>query len=80
MIKLTCSAVFYAGNNWEPGNFTFFKVKRSTRMAKVVNAFAARKGIPASSLACFTQKHHQVQDQETPLALGLEDQDVLLVS
>ena len=53
--------------NWHKDNETFFKVKRSTRMSKVINAFASRKGIAASSVVCFTQTHHRVEEQETPL-------------
>jgi len=45
-------------------------------MAKVFDAFARRKGVQSSSLR-FLMDGDRVKEDDTPLSLDLEDQDML---
>lgn len=45
-------------------------------MSKVFTAFAKRKGVQASSLR-FLMDGDRVKEDDTPLSLDLEDQDML---
>jgi small ubiquitin-related modifier len=56
------------------GEETYFKIKMTTRMERVVDAFAHRKGIPARELRFFLGGR-RIQNDQTPGTLGLEDQD-----
>ena len=58
------------------GEETFFKIKKGTKMSKVFDAFAKRKGVQASSLR-FLMDGDRVKEDDTPLSLELEDQDML---
>ena len=58
------------------GEETFFKIKKGTKMSKVFTAFAKRKGVQASSLR-FLMDGDRVKEDDTPLSLDLEDQDML---
>mmetsp|Transcript_1832 Transcript_1832/g.2702 ORF Transcript_1832/g.2702 Transcript_1832/m.2702 type:complete len:186 (-) Transcript_1832:278-835(-) len=56
------------------GEETMFKVKRSTKMAKVFNAYAGKKGIDVASMR-FMLDGEAVDFDSTPEALDLEDND-----
>ena len=62
--------------NPKTGEETFFKIKKGTKMSKVFSAFAKRKGVQASSLR-FLMDGDRVKEDDTPLSLELEDQDML---
>lgn len=62
--------------NQQTGEETYFKLNKTTRMSKVFNAFAASKGVPAGSLR-FLLDGQRVNQEDTPITLGLEDQDEL---
>ena len=51
-----------------------FKVKRSTTMGKLFNAYAQRKGVGRASLN-FLLDGECLRDTDTPQSLGLEDDD-----
>ena len=56
------------------GDETFFKVKKTTKMSKVFNAYAQRKGVSMTSLR-FLIDGDRIDAAETPKSLELEDQD-----
>lgn len=58
----------------QTGEETFFKVKKSTRMEKVFNTYATRKGVPAGSLR-FLIDGERINPNQSPEELDLEDQD-----
>jgi len=58
----------------QTGEETYFKVKKSTRMEKVFNAYAQRKGVSASALR-FLLDGQRINNDQTPKLLDLEDQD-----
>lgn len=60
----------------QTGEDTYFKLNRTTRMEKVVNTFAARKGLSASSIRLLLDGV-RVNYDDTPITLDLEDQDQL---
>ena len=58
----------------QTGEETFFKVKRTTKMEKVFNTYAQRKGVNQSALR-FLWNAERISDDATPASLDLEDQD-----
>ena len=56
------------------GEETFFKVKNTTKMSKVFDAYAQRKGVQKSSLR-FLLDGERINPADTPKSLELEDQD-----
>ena len=56
------------------GDEMFFKVKKATRMQKIMDAFAQRKGIAPNSLR-FMLDGQRVEGDNTPKMLELEDND-----
>ena len=52
----------------------FFKIKKTTRMSKVFETYAQRKGIQAASLR-FLLDGERIQGDPTPKMLEMEDQD-----
>jgi small ubiquitin-related modifier len=56
------------------GEETFFKIKKSTRMQKVFDTYAQRKGIQATSLR-FLLDGEKIGPDQTPKMLELDDQD-----
>mmetsp|Transcript_10774 Transcript_10774/g.15572 ORF Transcript_10774/g.15572 Transcript_10774/m.15572 type:complete len:92 (-) Transcript_10774:304-579(-) len=56
------------------GEETLFKIKKSTKMEKVFNAYATRRGVQASSLR-FLLDGERVTGEQTPKMLELEDGD-----
>jgi small ubiquitin-related modifier len=51
-----------------------FKVKKTTKMSKIFEAYASRKGVARTSLR-FTFDGQRLQDDTTPKFLEMEDQD-----
>jgi small ubiquitin-related modifier len=67
-------STFTATIDRKSGEETFFKVKKHTKMSKIFNAYASRKGVDASSLR-FLLDGENVEPDSTPKMLELEDQD-----
>ncbi|KAL7429903.1 hypothetical protein ACHAXM_001915, partial [Skeletonema potamos] len=58
----------------QTGEETFFKIKKSTKMSKVMKTYAGRKGVDVSTLR-FLVDGDRVQPDDTPESLDLDDQD-----
>ena len=58
----------------QTGEETFFKIKKSTRMKKVFETYATRKGVQSSSLR-FLLDGDRIDPEQTPKMLELDDQD-----
>lgn len=58
----------------QTGVETYFKVKRSTPMEKVFNAYAQRKGVAKHSLV-FLLLGQRINNEQTPRLLDLEEND-----
>ncbi len=58
----------------QAGDETFFKVKKETKMKKIMDAYAQRKGINAKSLR-FNMDGNRINDDDTPKMLELENDD-----
>jgi small ubiquitin-related modifier len=58
----------------QTGDEMFFKVKKGTKMQKIMDAFATRKGIAATSLR-FMLDGTRVEGTQTPKMLELEEND-----
>ncbi|KAL7529152.1 hypothetical protein ACHAXR_004106 [Thalassiosira sp. AJA248-18] len=58
----------------QTGEETMFKIKKSTKMSKVFNAYAQRKGVESASLR-FLLDGERIGPDETPKMLELEDED-----
>ena len=56
----------------QTGEETFFKVKTTTKLDKVFNAFATRKGVAASDLR-FLLEGARVRGDQTVADIGMED-------
>lgn len=58
------------------GNEVAFKVKKSTKMSKIYDAYASRKGVQTDSVR-FTFDGQRVNKEDTPKMLELQDDDVI---
>lgn len=58
----------------QTGEETFFKIKRTTKMAKVFETYAQRKGVQSTSLR-FLLDGERIESTATPKTLELDDQD-----
>ena len=58
----------------QTGEETFFKIKKSTRMQKVFETYASRKGVQSSSLR-FLLDGDRIAPEQTPKMLELDDED-----
>jgi len=58
----------------QTGEETYFKIKKTTKMQKVFDTYASRKGVQASSLR-FLLDGERIQPDATPKQLELDDQD-----
>lgn len=58
----------------QTGEETYFKVKPHTRMEKIFNAYAERKGVQSGALR-FLLDGARITAEQTPKMLELEDQD-----
>ena len=56
------------------GEETFFKIKKSTKMSKVFESYASRKGVQSASLR-FLLDGERIPPDATPKTLELDDQD-----
>mmetsp|Transcript_1160 Transcript_1160/g.1793 ORF Transcript_1160/g.1793 Transcript_1160/m.1793 type:complete len:94 (+) Transcript_1160:98-379(+) len=56
------------------GEETYFKVKKSTKMSKVFEAFAQRKGVQKNQIR-FLLDGERINDDETPQSLELAEND-----
>eukprot|EP00948_MAST-09A_sp_MAST-9A-sp1_P003915 g3915.t1 len=56
------------------GEETFFKVKKTTKMSKIADAYCRKKGLNVQSLR-FLLDGDRVDLNETPKTLELDDQD-----
>lgn len=56
------------------GEETFFKIKKTTKMSKVFQTYAQRKGVKADSLR-FLLDGERINEDSTPKTLELDDQD-----
>lgn len=58
----------------QTGEETFFKIKKSTKMSKVMDTYAKRKGVDIRSLR-FLLDGERINPDDTPKTLELDDQD-----
>eukprot|EP00542_Grammatophora_oceanica_P017216 CAMPEP_0194048712 /NCGR_PEP_ID=MMETSP0009_2-20130614/28214_1 /TAXON_ID=210454 /ORGANISM="Grammatophora oceanica, Strain CCMP 410" /LENGTH=91 /DNA_ID=CAMNT_0038694661 /DNA_START=108 /DNA_END=383 /DNA_ORIENTATION=+ len=58
----------------QSGEETFFKIKKTTKMSKVFETYAQRKGVNSSSLR-FLLDGERIEGDQTPKMLELDDQD-----
>ena len=58
----------------QSGEEMFFKVKKTTKLSKMMDAFAKRRGVPSSSLR-FQLDGERIKGDDTPKMLELEDND-----
>ena len=62
----------------QDSNEIHFRVKMSTNMGKLKKSYAERVGVPVSSLR-FLFDGRRINDEETPKALEMEQDDVIEV-
>ena len=62
----------------QSGDEIFFKIKRNTHLAKLMNAFCQRQGISLQGVR-FMFDGERVPGNETPDECGMEDGDVIEV-
>merc|ERR1712151_490105 len=58
----------------QTGEETFFKIKKTTKMSKVFETYAQRKGVQSASLR-FLLDGERIDPTSTPKMLELDDQD-----
>ena len=58
------------------GEETFFKVKTTTKLDKIFNAYATRKGVAATDLR-FLFSGVRVRGDQTPAGIDMEEGDML---
>jgi len=56
------------------GEETFFKIKKTTKMRKLFQAYADREGVQLSFLS-FIFNGERIEPDQTPKMIGLNDQD-----
>lgn len=69
-----CLLLTYLPLTDQTGEETFFKIKKTTKMQKVFDAYSSRKGVQANSLR-FLLDGERIEPNQTPKMLELEDQD-----
>ncbi|KYR01010.1 hypothetical protein DLAC_02088 [Tieghemostelium lacteum] len=57
------------------GQETVFKIKKSTKMGKLIANYCSRNGLSGSKVRFLTPEGTRIQDESTPTELGLEDGD-----
>merc|ERR1711922_14800 len=62
----------------QDSNEIHFRVKQTTQMGKLKKSYSERVGVPVSSLR-FLFDGHRINDDETPKALEMEQDDVIEV-
>eukprot|EP01041_Mallomonas_annulata_P009589 gene9589-19931_t len=58
----------------QTGEEMFFKVKKTTKMSKIFDAYASRRGIAANALR-FMIDGERIQPENTPKMLELDEND-----
>ena len=58
----------------QAGDEMFFKVKKETKMSKIMDAYAQRKGVQSGSLR-FTMDGDRINNDDTPKMLEMEEND-----
>ena len=58
----------------QTGDEMFFKVKKTTKMEKILSAYAQRRGVAQASLR-FMLDGTRIKDTDTPKMLELDDND-----
>ena len=66
--------VFRCWKKKQTGEETFFKIKKTTKMQKVFETYAQRKGVQVGSLR-FMLDGERIDPTQTPKMLELDDQD-----
>jgi small ubiquitin-related modifier len=59
---------------YKTGEETFFKIKKTTKMSKVFDTYATRRGVQPSSLR-FMLDGERIDPNMTPKMLEMDDQD-----
>ncbi|RVW97375.1 Small ubiquitin-related modifier 1 [Vitis vinifera] len=59
---------------WEDGNEVFFRIKRSTQLKKLMNAYCDRQSVDLNSIA-FLFDGRRLRGEQTPDELEMEDGD-----
>jgi small ubiquitin-related modifier len=67
-------AFFNDSRDSQNGEETFFKIKKTTKMSKVFQTYAAKKGVQVGSIR-FLLDGERIEADSTPKMLELEDQD-----
>ena len=60
----------------QDGCFVYFKIKKTTALKKLMEAYCARQGLEMSSI-CFLFDRMRVCETQTPAELDMEDGDVI---
>mmetsp|Transcript_19020 Transcript_19020/g.30687 ORF Transcript_19020/g.30687 Transcript_19020/m.30687 type:complete len:91 (-) Transcript_19020:1329-1601(-) len=58
----------------QTGEETYFKIKKTTKLGKVFETYAHRRGVQSTSLR-FLLDGERIEHDQTPKELDLEDQD-----
>lgn len=58
------------------GNEVFFKIKKTTPLAKLTGAYLQRQGISEESMR-FLFDGNRIRNEQTPGELGMEENDVI---
>ncbi|KAF8510116.1 small ubiquitin-like modifier [Hysterangium stoloniferum] len=58
------------------GEEVFFKIKRGTRLSKLQGAYAAKVGKDVSNIR-FLYEGTRITDDDTPMTLGMEENDAI---
>ncbi|KAG6748699.1 hypothetical protein POTOM_048632 [Populus tomentosa] len=61
-------------NRYEDGNEVFFRIKRSTQLKKLMNAYCDRQSVEFNSIA-FLFDGRRLRGEQTPDELDMEDGD-----
>ncbi len=74
-VDLTLTLLFRSDpSTRQTGEETFFKIKKTTKMSKVFQTYANRKGVQLTSLR-FLLDGERIEPDQTPKMLELDDQD-----
>jgi small ubiquitin-related modifier len=72
--QLRTSHIFVCVDYFKTGEETFFKIKKTTKMSKVFDTYATRRGVQPSSLR-FMLDGERIDPNMTPKMLEMDDQD-----
>ena len=60
----------------QEGQEIFFKIKRTTPLRRLMDAYASRQGLDTKGVR-FLFVGERLKDDATPQSLGMQDQDVI---